>query len=147
MAWSHAADSTGSSTAALPLSNVTIGNLIIAEVINFSNSTVWATGLTGGGATWVPAGVKFSGTTNAFSAAVFLGTVTATGVQSATVTWSGTTPGNYGTAASEFHSTVGSWAFDVQGNLDSAGRRRPGRRPVTSISSTRTRPVTAAPIT
>jgi hypothetical protein len=111
----------GSSSAALTLANQAIGNLLIVEVINFSNSTVWCTGLTGGGATWVQAGVKFSGTTNNYSAAVFFGTVTATGAQTATPTWSGTAPGSYGIAGQEFHSSVGTWFFDKQGNLDSTG--------------------------
>src|SRR6185312_4090605 len=60
-------------------------------------------------------------TTNAFSAAVFLGTVTATGAGTATLTWSGTAPGSFGIASREFHSTVGSWTFITQGNLDSSG--------------------------
>lgn len=98
--------------------NQAVGNLLVVEVQNFSNSTVWATGLTGGGATWVQAGVKFSGTTNALSAAVFLGTVTTTGSVTITVTWSGTGPANFGIAGREFHSTVGSWTYDKRGTLD-----------------------------
>jgi len=119
--WSAVGTWHGTNSTALSLSNQATGNLLIAEISNFSNSTVWCTGLTGGGATWVQAGVKFSGTTNAFSAAVFFGTVTATGAQTATPTWSGTAPASYRTAAQEFHSTAGAWAFKTQGNLDTAG--------------------------
>lgn len=121
MTWTAAGVWEGVNTTPLGLSNQGLGNLLIVEVINFSNSTVWCTGLTGGGATWVQAGVKFSGSTNAFSAAVFLGTITATGSQTATPTWSGTAPAAYGIACHEFASSVGSWSFIVQGNLDSAG--------------------------
>jgi hypothetical protein len=119
--WSAVGIDQGENSTNLTLSNQGIGNLIVAEVINFSGSGVWSTGFTGGGVTWVPAGVKFSGSTNAFSAAVFLGTVTATGAQTATVTWSGTAPASFGIASREFHSTVGQWTFITQGNLDSSG--------------------------
>ena len=121
MTWSATGVWQGTNSTGLPLSNQGVGNLLVAEVINFSNSTVWCTGFTGGGATWVQAGVKLSGTNTAQSAAVFLGTVTATGSQTATPTWSGTAPAAYGIAAFEFHSTVGAWTFITQGNLDSTG--------------------------
>jgi len=110
-----------SMSAALTVSNQGVGDLLIVEVINFSNSTVWATGLTGGGATWTMAGVKFSGTTNNYAASVFLGTVTSTGAGTVTPTWSGTAPGTYSLTGHEFTSSVGNWAFDQQANLDSAG--------------------------
>ncbi len=110
-----------SNNAALTVSNQGIGNLLVVEVLNYTNSTVWCTGLSGGGATWTQAGVKFSGTTNAYSAAVFLGKVTATGGGTVTPSWSGTAPSGYEINGHEFTSTAGSWAFDVQGNLDVAG--------------------------
>ena len=121
MTWTAVGVWQGDFSTNLTLSNQGIGDLIVAEVINYSNSTVWCTGLSGGGVTWAAAGVKFSGTNNAFSAAVFLGTVTATGAGTATVSWSGTAPAQFGIASHEFTSSVGSWSFITQGNLDSAG--------------------------
>ena len=76
-----------SNAAALTVNNQGTGNLLMVEVSNYINCTVWATGLTGGGATWTLLGTKFSGTTNAYSSAVFAGTVTATGAGTATPTW------------------------------------------------------------
>ena len=108
-----------SNSAALTVNNQGTGNLLVVEVLNYTNSTVWATGLSGGGATWTQAGVEFSGTTNPYASSVFLGTVTATGAGTATPSWSGTTPGGYEIDGHEFTSTVGSWAFIMQGNLDS----------------------------
>ena len=111
-----------SGSAALTVANQGIGNLMIVEVFNFSNSTVWCSSVSGGGVTtWAQAGVKFSGTTDSYSAAVFFGTVTATGAGTVTPAWSGTAPGTYELDAHEFTSTLGSWVFDVQGNLDSSG--------------------------
>ena len=108
-----------SNSAALTVNNQGTGNLLVVEVLNYTNSTVWATGLSGGGATWAQAGVEFSGTTNPYASSVFLGTVTATGTGTATPTWSGTAPGGYEIDGHEFTSTAGSWAFVTQGNLDS----------------------------
>ena len=109
----------GSLDAATSITYAGAGNLVLCEAINYSNTTVHCTGLTGSGITWVQAGVSFAGTNVAYNASVFLGTVTGTGAQTITPTWSGTTPG-YSMAAHEFSSTVGSWAFDKQGNLDSS---------------------------
>jgi hypothetical protein len=108
-------------TSALSMSNVGIGNLLIVEVINYTNKTVQCTALTGGGATWTQAGTTFNGTTNSESASIFLGRVTATGAQTATPTWSGTAPSGYEICGHEFTSSAGSWVFDKQGNLDSGG--------------------------
>ena len=121
MTWTVTGSWLGATTSTLTANNQAIGNLLVVEVINTQNSTVWATALSGGGATWQLAGVKFSGTTNANAAAVFLGTVTATGAGTITPTWSGTTPNAIAWAGHEFHSSVGSWLFDKQGNLDSTG--------------------------
>ena len=109
----------GNINAAAAITYAGTGNLVACEVINYSNSTVHCTSLAGSGITWVQAGVTFNGTNVAYSASVFLGTVTATGAQTITPAWSGTTPG-YIMCAHEFSSTAGSWAFDKQGNLDSA---------------------------
>ena len=111
----------GGSTGSISLSNQAVGNLLIVEVHAPLTATVWPTALSAGGATWALAGVKFSGTTNSCSAAVFFGRVTATGTQTATITWSGSTPGQIHYAGQEFHSTIGGWLLDKQGNLDIAG--------------------------
>ncbi len=110
-----------SNNAALATNNQAVGNLLVVEVVNYTNSTVWCTGLSGGGATWTQAGVKFLGTASACSAVVFLGRVTTTGAGTATPSWSGTAPSGYEINGHEFTSTMGSWAFDVQGNLDVGG--------------------------
>ena len=120
MTWSAVGVAHNALSSSLTLANQAIGNLLIAEVINYANNTVWCTGFTGGGATWALAGVKFAGTTNTMYATVFFGTVTATGAQTAAPTWSGTAP-SWISTAQEFHSTAGSWSLDgTQGNLDSA---------------------------
>lgn len=121
MAWSAVGVSHGGSGGNLSLDNQAVGNLLIAVVVNYSNNTVWCTGFTGGGATWTTAGAHFAGTNQVATAAAFLGTVTDTGAQTATLTWSGATPGNYQYAAFEFHSTMGSWFLDQVGHLDSSG--------------------------
>lgn len=118
MTWSAVGSWLGVSTSSLTMNNQAVGNLLIVEVINFSNSTVWATGLTGGGATWVQAGTRLIGSSNTNTAVVFFGTVTATGSATTSVTWSGATPSLYGIAGQEFHSTVGSWVLDQQGSID-----------------------------
>jgi hypothetical protein len=105
----------------LTVNNQGTGNLLLVEVLNYTNNTVWCTGLSGGGATWAPIGTKFAGTTNAFYATVFAGTVTATGAGTAVPSWSGTAPAGFEITGHEFTSTVGSWVFDTQGTLDVAG--------------------------
>lgn len=133
MTWTAAGNWLFADVGNLPVDNVTTGNLLLVEVFNYTNSTVWCTGLSGGGATWALLGVKFSGTTNAYSAAVFAGTVTATGAGTAVPAWSGTAPSGFEITGHEFHSSAGAWALDVQGNLDSAGTASgPSLTPATS---------------
>ena len=110
----------GSSSTTLTVSNQAIGNLLIVEVINPQNKTVWCSSLSGGKATWVAAGVHALGSTNTGTAAVFFGTVTGTGAGTVTPSWSGTAPTAWNMAGHEFPSTAG-WAFDKQGTLDSSG--------------------------
>lgn len=107
-------------TSSIALTNQAVGNLLLIEVHNFQNNTVTATSMTGGGATWVRVGTSFTSSVGfAATHALFAGTVTATGAQTATVTWSGTAPTtNFLEEGREFHSSVGSWSLDVQGNLD-----------------------------
>lgn len=104
----------------LTVANVGIGNLLLVAVSNYSDSTVWCSALSGGGATWAMVGAKFAGVTNTGYLTVFAGTVTATGAGTATPTWSGAAPSGFEINGHEFTSTVGAWAFDVQGNLDSS---------------------------
>jgi len=107
------ANSTG-----LTVSNQAIGNLLLVGVTNTSNNTVWCTGLSGGGATWVLVGTKFAGTAIADYFTLFAGTVTATGAGTVTPSWSGTTPAGYHLDGHEFSSSVGAWSLDVQGTVD-----------------------------
>jgi Protein of unknown function (DUF4038)/Putative collagen-binding domain of a collagenase len=120
MTWSAVGTAHGSHTAACSLSNQALTNLLVLEVINVSNNTVTCTGISGGGATWAMVGTPFNGSNNSYSASLFLGTVTGTGAQTATPTWSGTTPGEYEIAAQEFHSTAGSWIVDTRGSIDTS---------------------------
>ena len=119
MTWSAVGSWQGTADAALSLSNQAVGNLLILSAAS-ADSTVYCSGLSGGGATWVPAGVAYAGVNSGGYFRIFFGRVTATGAQTVTPSWSGTTPANYGLVAHEFHSTVGSWALDKQGNLDNA---------------------------
>lgn len=118
MTWS-AVGSWLSGTSTVALNNQAVGNLILLEVEN-KDTTVWATSVSGGGVTWAQLGTRFTGTVNARSAVVFAGTVTATGVGNATVTFNGSPTSNHA-VAHEFHSTAGSWSLDVQGDIDSSG--------------------------
>ena len=108
-----------STSASVSLNNQAAGDLILVEIEN-PDTSVWATSISGGGATWTQLGNKFTGTTNARSAIVFAGKITTAGSQTATITFNGT-PTNIRVVGQEFSSTVGSWALDVQGNLDSSG--------------------------
>ena len=107
-------------TGTLPVSNQGTGNLLLVEVITDS-ATEYCSSLSGGGATWTQMGTVFHGTVNAYSATLFAGTVTATGAGTVTPSFTGGTPSYYELDGHEFTSTVGAWALDVQGNLDSAG--------------------------
>ena len=99
----------------------TIGNLILFEVTNKTNATVFATAISSSSVTWVQVGTHFGGASNAWTSTLFAGKATATSAGAITITWSGTTPGTIRNAGQEFSSTVGSWALDVQGHLDGAG--------------------------
>lgn len=109
----------------LPVSNVAIGNLLLVIVDNYTNSTVWCSGLSGGGATWTPIGTKFAGVTNTGYLTAFAGTVTATGAGTVTPTWSGTAPAGFEINGHEFSSSAGSWSWDQQGTLDSSVTNAP----------------------
>jgi len=103
----------------ISLNNQGIGNLILLAAYSDS-STNWVNSVTGGGATWTQISTRFTGSTNARTATIWAGTVTATGAQTATLGITGGSP-NIRAAGLEFSSTVGSWALDVQSNLDGTG--------------------------
>ena len=167
MTWTHAAASTGSNNASLPLVNAAIGNLIVAWGADYQNATVYPDRpvrrwrYLGAGRGQVPLAPRI------FCGCCFPGTATATGAQ--TVLSPGRGP--YRPVIRRQPSVPfqrGSWGFDKQGNLDSAGtasfpsspRRShcsctggtgppsapppPGPRPVTSTWPTPTPPATAA---
>lgn len=87
-AWTHVGSHLFSNNAALPVNNQGLGNMLVVEVLNYTNSTVTCTGLTGGGATWAMVGSPFQGVNINFTTSLFLGTVTSTGAGTATPTWS-----------------------------------------------------------
>jgi len=122
-------------TSALTVNNQGTGNLLLVEVTNNNDNTVFCTGLTGGGATWTQVGTAFPSTGAApfpGYAVVFAGKVTATGAGTVTPSWSGTAPASYELDGHEFTSTAGSWALDVQGNLSVAsGSDWPSLTPAT----------------
>lgn len=107
-------------TVAWSLTPGTVGDLIMAEVINVSNATSTCTALSSTNVTWT-ASTTLTGSTNANTAAIFFGKVTSTSTATVTLTWSSTTPTTIRIAAQEFSSTVGSWALDTSGHLDGAG--------------------------
>jgi len=105
----------------VPLSNVTAGNVI--ALIAVANGTgITTTGITAGGCTWTQLGSAIAGVVNTpYSVSFWAGTITATGTQTATVSFSGTVSANTYAAAWEFHSSVGTWFYDTSARLDSAG--------------------------
>jgi Protein of unknown function (DUF4038) len=98
------------------------GDFILFEVINGANATVSCTGLSSTNVTWTPLTASFPGVNNAYTARIFIGTVTATSAATVTIAWSGTTPGTIFAAGQEFHSTVGaaSVTLDTSGHIDTA---------------------------
>jgi hypothetical protein len=118
--WTKVGTDSGGQTGFGTWSNTTLGDLRICEIGNFSNKTVTATALSAGGCNWSLVGTKL-GVTNNFTTSLFLGTISATGTQTASITWSGTAPTSWAYGSQMFHSTVGSWFVDKQGSLDVAG--------------------------
>lgn len=121
MTWTATGSFLFSDSSALTMSNQGTGDLLMVEVLNYSNNTVQCTGLTGGGATWTAVGSPFNGVSNTWSASLFSGVVTATGAATTTPTWSGAAPGGYEINGHEFISSAGSWTADTTGTIDSAG--------------------------
>lgn len=113
---------TGASTFSLTPAGV--GHLILIEVINTAgtgNESV-ATSLSSSNVTWSVFGTSYTSTSLGWTAQVFAGKVTAASVATVTITWSGTSPGTHvNVAGHEYSSTVGAWALDVQGHIDTTG--------------------------
>jgi hypothetical protein len=109
-------------TSQFSLTPAAIGDLILAEIANVSNGTVSATALSSSNVTWTALGTPVLGTSHAWTAQVFMGTVTAASAATVSVSWSGTTPNTMEVAGQEFSSSAGAWAMDgAQGTLNSAG--------------------------
>jgi len=120
MTWTAPGAFLVTTTSSLTMSNQAIGNLVLVEVINWTNKTVWASSISGGGCTWSAIGAHVSSSPNTYSAALFAGTVTATGAGTATIAWSGAAPANFFCFGREFHSSVGPWSTDKTGTIDVA---------------------------
>ena len=114
------AEGSAPATDTVSLDNQAVGDLLVLIVITFS-ATGYASGVSGGGATWVQAGTVFTGTVNSSeSVTVWLGTVTATGSQTATLAYTGS-PVFMIADGYEFATSLGSWALDGSpGYLDSS---------------------------
>jgi hypothetical protein len=97
----------------------TVGDLILIEVSG-SSSAVYPVSLSSSNVTWSSWGY-YRGTANGYSAAVFAGKVTAASAATVTVAWSGTAPSLIFVDGQEFSSTVGSWALDQIGHIDTTG--------------------------
>lgn len=118
MTWTKVGTNAGGTVSFAAWTNTAINDLRFCEILNFVNKTVYVSTLTGGGCTWVPVGTKLGVNTN-YTASMFVGTETATGAFTPSLTWSGTAPTNWGYASQMFHTTVGSWYLDKFGSIDS----------------------------
>ena len=98
-----------------------VGDLILLEIPNEDNNTVFVTGVSSSNVTWEQVGSAFAGSGVAFTSVVFAGKVTSASSALVTISWSGATPSAIRLTGQEFSSTIGSWSFDVQGHLDGSG--------------------------
>ena len=115
-------------TASLTTAPAAAGNGILVSVITAS-TTVWATSISGGNYTWAQVGSRFTGSTNADTCILFLGTATAPGSSTATITFNGTQPTTR-VLGVPFASTASAWALDgAQGNLDATAATMPSLTP------------------
>ena len=108
-------------SSSLALTNQGIGNLVLVETVNWSNTTAWISNVTGGGCTWTQVVAHAVMSVHAYTVSLWAGTVTTTGAQTATLVWNTAAPSGYQTQAKEFHSSVGSWVLDKSATLDNAG--------------------------
>ena len=120
MTWTAVGSSGDAQSATFSLTPSAIGNLIILDVAQFSNSTVFASSVASSNVTWTSVG-HFLGSVNTGTHTLFLGQVTATGAATVTPTWSGSTPAGVIFDWHEFHSTLGAWSLDTFTHLDNAG--------------------------
>jgi hypothetical protein len=99
-----------------------VGHLIVIEIVNSSGAgSGVASALSSSNVTWTAFGAPFTGASGRTSQ-VFGGKVTAASSATVTITWSGTTPSaNVFIDGQEFSSTLGAWAFDTSGHIDSVG--------------------------
>jgi hypothetical protein len=99
-----------------------LGDVILLHVTTEGNAP--PTGISGGGAVWRQIGTTLTGSVNSgFSAAVYEGTVTATGTAQATITTSGT-PSAVRFAGQEYNPGTGQTGILVsQANLDVTGTK------------------------
>ena len=95
-----------------------VGDLILVQVINEDNDTVFASALSSSNVTWSQMGSSIFNASGLVTAVQFAGKVTSTGTATVTVSWSGSAPSNIRLAGSEFSSTIGSWVLDVQGSVN-----------------------------
>lgn len=102
------------------LTPAAVGDLILVEVLNTTNNTVYASSLASSNVTWVTLGHYLGVSDTSRAATLFSGTVTAASSATVTVTWSGTAPANIRIAGQEFSSTLGGWALDKSGHIDTA---------------------------
>ena len=103
------------------MNNQAVGDLVMLAAISTDSVNNYVNSISGGGATWTQIGVHVTGSTNSMIATLWMGTVTATGTQTATLNVTGGGP-TIRAAGNEFSSTVGSWAVDgSKTTLDSAG--------------------------
>jgi len=121
MTWTASGTIISTTSSSLTVNPAATGNLVLAEVISLS-ATVYATSISGGNCTWTQVGSRLTDSGETISAVLFAGKATSTGSASASISWSGATPGIIRIAGQQFHSSAGAWALDgSQGNLDNFG--------------------------
>jgi hypothetical protein len=121
MSWSAVGSLVQASASTFTLTPGNVGDLVLVEVIQISNTTVNATALASSNVNWQQIAGPFVGTHQNGTVSVFAGRVTSNSAQTVTVTWSGTTPASIRIVGREFSSTAGAWAMDKVGNINSAG--------------------------
>lgn len=100
------------------VTTTTVGDFVLLHVVTEGSAP--PTGISGGNCTWQQIGQTFTGTVNSgFSSAVYMGTVTAAGTATATITASGATATRL--SGQEYHSSTGQVVFVSQANLDVTG--------------------------
>lgn len=104
-------------SASFSLTPQAVGDLILLQVHNLSNATVYATAASSSNVTW-SSYAHYLGSANTNTATVFAGKVTSASVATVTFTWSGAAPATVFTDGQEFSSTAGAWVLDTSGHVD-----------------------------